>query len=149
MKLIVNEINRVCVDSVKKTITNCYLNLKNVSSFSERYSEAVNTLKRTLKGLCLTLTNEFMKIGQYLLLRDMICLSIRMLAKVGSNRLYLVLENINNTLLNDISNRSQNKAENEEQIMHENMLMSVLNPFFAHTGMLEPTKKIFMTCKEI
>jgi hypothetical protein len=28
-----------------------------------------------------------------------------MLAKVGSNRLYLVLENINSTLLNDISNR--------------------------------------------
>lgn len=46
-----------------------------------------------------------MKIGQFVFLRDMINLQLQMLAKVGSNRLYLVLENLNKTILNDIVNR--------------------------------------------
>jgi hypothetical protein len=37
------------------------------------------------------MTNEFQKIGQYVLLRDMICLELRMLGKVGASRLYLVM----------------------------------------------------------
>lgn len=42
-----------------------------------------------------------------MLLRDMICLELRMLSKVGATRLFLVLENLNSSLLNDLI-KSQN-----------------------------------------
>lgn len=62
-------------------------------------------LKKTLKGLNSVVVPLVMRVGQLVILRDMICLQLQMLAKVGSNRLYLVLENLNQTILNDIVNR--------------------------------------------
>lgn len=46
-----------------------------------------------------------MRIGQFIILRDIICLKLQMLSKVGSNRLYLVMDNVNKTIKNDILNR--------------------------------------------
>jgi hypothetical protein len=43
------------------------------------------------------------EIGQYILLRDLICLQLRMLGKTGSPRLCLVLNDLNEALLNDMS----------------------------------------------
>lgn len=50
-----------------------------------------------------------------MLLRDMICLELRMLSKVGAPRFYLVLENLNTSLLNDlIRNQSQQQHSKSE-----------------------------------
>jgi len=41
-------------------------------------------------------------IGQFILLRDMICLQLRMLGKTATPRLFLVLSDLNEALLNDM-----------------------------------------------
>jgi hypothetical protein len=80
-----------------------------------------------------------------MLLRDLLCLELRMLSKVGAPRLYLVLENLNTSLLNDMI-RNQNAEESStEQIENENLLFVLAQPYFKHLGMLEPLKKVYVT----
>lgn len=78
-----------------------------MSSFTDRYDQTILILKKTFKNLCANVAKQFIKIGHYMLLRDMICLELRMLSKVGATRLFLVLENLNSSLLNDLI-KSQN-----------------------------------------
>ena len=59
-------------------------------------------LKKQLKGLSDYLTLDLTDIGHYILLRDMICLELRMLGKIGSPRLYLILNNLNQALMSDM-----------------------------------------------
>lgn len=72
-----------------------YASLKNMGSFSERYENTLNMLKKSCKNLSDYLVNELTEVGQYILLRDMICLQLRMLGKIGSPRLHLVLCDLN------------------------------------------------------
>ncbi len=53
------------------------------------------------------MTQELQKIGQYILLRDMICLELRMLSKVGASRLYLVVENLNSSIIDDMAQKTK------------------------------------------
>lgn len=78
-------------ENTKKTLDQCYQSLKNVSSFTDRYDQTIMTLKKTFRPLSTQIAKCFIKIGHYMLLRDMICLELRMLSKVGAPRLYLVL----------------------------------------------------------
>lgn len=80
-----------------------------------------------------------------MLLRDMICLELRMLSKVGSPRLFLCLENLNTSLLNDMMKSQDAQNESMEENNNENFLLALVHPYFKHLGMLEPTKKIFIT----
>lgn len=46
------------------------------------------------------------------------------MAKVGSNRLFLCLENLNSTLVNDMQNRIYNEEmKKQENIEKENLLI--------------------------
>lgn len=72
-----------------------------------------------------------------------------MLGKVGAPRLFLVLENLNTSLLNDLI-RSQNEAAHQkDEVDNENLLLTLVNPYFKHLGMLEPLKKVFITSEPI
>jgi hypothetical protein len=80
-----------------------YSSLKNIGSFTERYENTINVLKKSCKNLSDYLVTELTDVGQYILLRDMICLQLRMLGKTGSPRLNLVLTDLNEALLNDMT----------------------------------------------
>lgn len=73
-----------------------------MGSFSERYENTLNVLKKNYKSISDYLVGALAEIGQYLLLRDLICLQLRMLGKTGSPRLYLILNDLNESLLNDM-----------------------------------------------
>lgn len=135
-------------ENIRRALNKCYESLRNVSSFTDRYEHSVMALKKMLKVQCAATTKDLIKIGQYMILRDMICLELRMLSKVGSPRLFLCLENINHSLLNDMT-RPQSEADQEDKINNENLLLVLMNPYFKHLGMLEPMKKIFLTCDPI
>lgn len=49
----------------------------------------------------------------------MICLHLQITSKVGSNKLYLQLENLNNGILNDFSNRQYNEEMKSEQAIEK------------------------------
>ena len=84
-----------------------------------------------------------------MLLRDMICLELRMLGKVGSPRLFLVLENLNNSVLNDLVENQSFEETKVDRLDNENLLLALINPYFKHLGMLEPLKKVFVTCRPL
>jgi hypothetical protein len=52
-------------------------------------------LKKNYKSISDYLVTALAEIGQYLLLRDLICLQLRMLGKTGSPRLFLILNDLN------------------------------------------------------
>lgn len=103
LEKLVKVIKKSCKDeNAKKVLDQCYQSLKNVTSFSDRYEQTILTLKKTFKNLSAYIVKQLVSIGHYMLLRDMICLTLRMLSKVGAQRLYLVLENLNSSILNDM-----------------------------------------------
>lgn len=107
-----------------------------MSSFTDRYDQTIMNLKKTFRPLSTQIAKCFIKIGHYMLLRDMICLELRMLSKVGAPRLYLVLENLNGSLLNDLIRNQNEEGHTYEQIDCENLLLALVNPYFKHLGML-------------
>jgi len=52
-------------------------------------------LKKSCKNLADYLVIELTDVGQFILLRDMICLQLRMLGKTATPRLFLVLNDLN------------------------------------------------------
>lgn len=71
-----------------------------------------------------------------------------MKAKVGSNKLFLSLENFNNSLLNDIKNREYTaEMEQEERIANENALLYQSLKLFNFVGLTDPLRKIYITTK--
>jgi WASH complex subunit strumpellin len=103
LKGIIKVVTKVCDQEKTKTILQAaYSSLKNIGSFSERYERILSDLKREFKNLSDFLLNELTEVGQYILLRDMICLQLRMLGKIGSPRLQLVLSDLNESLLSDM-----------------------------------------------
>jgi len=59
-------------------------------------------LKKSCKSISDYLVGQLTDIGQFILLRDMICLQLRMLGKTATPRLFLVLSDLNEALLNDM-----------------------------------------------
>ena len=39
--------------------------------------------------------------------------------------------------------------ENQEQMVNDNLILALSGPYFAHMGMQDPTKKVYITCKHI
>ena len=81
----------------------------------------------------------------------MICLLLRMLGKTMSPRLFLVLQDLNESLLNDMMKNQfvEETEENQVQMVNDNLVLALSGPYFAHMGMLDPMKKVFITCKHI
>lgn len=81
----------------------------------------------------------------------MICLMLRMLGKTGAPRLSLVLSDLNEALLNDMCKNQfvAETPENQEQMINDNMILALSGPYFAHLGMVDPMKKIYITCRHI
>lgn len=61
-------------ENAKKILDQSYQSLKNVSSFTDRYDHTIMNLKKTFKTLTTQIARDLIKIGHYMLLRDMICL---------------------------------------------------------------------------
>jgi WASH complex subunit strumpellin len=102
LKYTVKALSKVCEEeAAKRVLQSAYTSLKNMGSFGDRYENTLNALKRTCKNLSDYLVGALAEIGQYVMLRDMICLVLRMLGKTGSPRLCLVLSDLNEALLND------------------------------------------------
>jgi len=122
-----------------------------VGSFSERYENVLNVLKKSCKSLSDYLVGILAEIGQFVLLRDMICLLLRMLGKTGSPRLCLVLNDLNEALLNDMTKNQfvPETPENQEQMINDNLILTLAGTYFSHMGMLDPMKKVFITGKHI
>ena len=68
-------------------------------------------MKKYFKPTSTYMTQELQKIGQYILLRDIICLELRMLSKVGASRLYLVVENLNSSIITDMTQKTKQEGE--------------------------------------
>lgn len=58
----------------KKILDQAYQSLKNVNSFTDRYDQTIMNLKKTFKPLTTQVAKDLIKIGHFMLLRDMICL---------------------------------------------------------------------------
>ena len=74
-----------------------------MGSFNDRYEGTLSSLKKVCKPLSDFLVVNLAEIGQYVLLRDMICLVLKMFGKTRSPRLCLVLNDLNEALLNDMT----------------------------------------------
>ena len=73
-----------------------------------------------------------------------------MLSKVGASRLYLVVENLNSSIIEDMMQKTKQETElREDIVLNENILLKVLNPFTSNLGMSDPMKKIYVTSKPI
>jgi hypothetical protein len=73
-----------------------------------------------------------------------------MLSKVGASRLYLVVENLNGSIITDMTQKIKQETElKEEVILNENILLKILNPYTSNLGMSDPMKKIYVTSKPI
>lgn len=104
LKLVIKALNKVCnEEAAKSMLQKAYSSLKNIGSFTERYENTLNVLKKSCKNLSDYLVSELTDVGHYLLLRDMLCLQLRMLGKTGSPRLQLVLADLNEALLSDLT----------------------------------------------
>lgn len=152
LKLVINSLEKVNNDQgARKMLHTAYSSLKNMGSFSDRYETTLNTLKKVLKNLSDFLNVTLAEIGQYVLLRDMICLMLRMMGKTGAPRLSLVLNDLNEALLNDMCKNQfvPETPENEEQMINDNMILALAGPYFAHMGLLDPMKKVYITCTQL
>ena len=67
------------------------------------------------------------------------------MAKTGSQRLYLCLENLNNGIINDVSNRIYDKQNNIEETIKENTIIYEATKLFNFIGMSDPQNKIYQT----
>jgi len=73
-----------------------------------------------------------------------------MMGRVGSNKLYHCLENLNNSILNDVVNRMYNTEMNsEEHKKKENEFLFWTSKLFAYNGISDPIKKIYITSNPI
>ncbi len=72
----------------------------------------------SLKGLVVNVVGPLQRIGQCIILRRLICRELHMSAKISSNKLFLSVENLNQSILNDLVNRSY---ENTELVSEENV----------------------------
>lgn len=71
------------------------------------------------------------------------------MAKIGSKRLYLCLENLNNGILNDVTNRVYDVVMSEADIAKENQIISKSTELFNFIGMTDPQKKVYITAEYI
>lgn len=72
------------------------------------------------------------------------------MAKVGSNRLFLCLENLNSTLVNDMQNRIYTEEmKKTENIEKENLLIFESSQLFNFIGLNDPQKKIYVTPEQV
>lgn len=60
------------------------------------------------------------------------------MAKVGSKRLYLCLENLNNGIINDVTNRVYDEVMSEADIAKENTIIYESSKLCTYIGMTEP-----------
>jgi WASH complex subunit strumpellin len=151
LKSVVAALEKVNADQgARKMLQNAYSSLKNMGSFSDRYENILNSLKKNFKNLSDFLNVVLAEIGQYVLLRDMICLMLRMMGKTGSPRLCLVLNDLNEALLSDMCKNQfvPETPENQEQMINDNLILALTGPYFAHMGMLDPMKKVYITCAQ-
>lgn len=103
-----------------------------------------------MKGLLVNLINPILFIGQCILLRKLICRELLMSARIGSNKIYLSLENLNKSLLNDLTNRSyDNELNSIETIVHENNMIFEVSKMLNFIGMSDPLRKIYITSEPI
>jgi WASH complex subunit strumpellin len=98
-------------ENIQKVLIRSFNELRSAEAFSNRFDHTLSTLRKHFKLISSSATTEFMRVGHYMLLRDMICLELRLLGKVGSPRLFLVLENLNTSLLNDMIKKQNNPVE--------------------------------------
>lgn len=72
-----------------------------------------------------------------------------MLSKVGASRLYLVVDNLNGSVMEDMMQKTKQEELREDMILNENILLKLLNPYMSNLGMSDPMKKIYVTSKPI
>lgn len=80
-----------------------------------------------------------------ILLRKVICLQLQLMAKVGCKRLYLCLENLNNGIINDVTNRVYNVEMSENDVGKENELIYQTSKLCTYIGMTDPFNKVYIT----
>lgn len=59
------------------------------------------------------------------------------MAKVGSKRLYLCLENLNNGIINDVTNRVYDEVMSEADIAKENKIISETSKLCTYIGLTD------------
>ena len=67
------------------------------------------------------------------------------MAKTGSQKLFLCMENLNNGISNDMNNRIYDNKMSEEDTLKENELIYEASKLFNFIGVSEPLNKIYMT----
>lgn len=84
------------------------------------------------------------------LLRRMICLQLQVRAKVGSSRLFLSLETLNNSIINDLTNRPYTSEMLTVQAQDkENDLLFTTTKLFNFVGYSDPVNKIYLTTQPV
>lgn len=63
----------------------------------------------------------------------------------------LVLNDLNEALLNDMTKNQfvEETAENQEQMINDNMILALAGNYFAHMGLLDPVRKVYITHKHV
>jgi len=154
MKTILKVFKRELDNDLKKSLEELFKGVRNlddvVGDFQKFYTEA----RKRSKTLFPSINSILQKIGQMVLIRQMICRVLSTSGRIASDKLYHALDNLNKSLINDTLNRPpqetpENPADAQDQETAENSVFYEISKLMHIFGMSEPSKKIYITSDSI
>ncbi|CAD8147536.1 unnamed protein product [Paramecium pentaurelia] len=141
LKADLNQENRNTIDTLIKQV-------RLFTNYDENYDKVYKQLTKQFRPLISKILYPLQQIGQFINLRKLICLVLQMKAKVGSTKLFLCLETLNNTIINDFINRQYDSSmESDIKTQMENNLLFDLTKLFNYVGLSDPIRKIYALCE--
>ncbi|KAL4459953.1 hypothetical protein ABPG74_003479 [Tetrahymena malaccensis] len=150
IRTVIRQIKKELNTETKNELAELILSIKDLNQFTEKFDKQIQSTKKIFKQISNSIQDKILKIGQMVLLRRLICLQLQIKAKVGSNRLYLSLETLNDSIINDILNRPTTEAMNTVEAQEkQNELLFDTTKLFSYVGISDPIKKVYLTTEPI
>ncbi|KRX07259.1 hypothetical protein PPERSA_00416 [Pseudocohnilembus persalinus] len=129
----------------ERYLRDSFQKLSDLTNSGAGFEKTIAELQKNFGGLIQSLVKPLQQIGHMILIRKLLCLQLQLMSKVGSKRLYLCLENLNNGIINDVTNRVYDQEMTEEDIQKENLLISEAAKLCSYIGMTDPEKKVYIS----
>ena len=110
-----------------------------VPDINDIYSNA----KRKLSGALDRILDSLEKIGLYYILRTMIIRELNLAARNDSQKVYLLLETLNESMVNEVQNDRYDKLSREE-LEAESTFLNQLADLSIRLGFADPMNKVYM-----
>lgn len=87
--------------------------------------------------------NSLEKIGLYCILRTMVLRELNLCSKSDSQKVFLLIENINESMVNEVQKGRYDNLLQKEEILAEATFLSQLSDLSVRLGFAEPINKIY------